>query len=602
VTIDICEFENTGNDADVLNAAFNNVALRSVATNLQGKNIKYVLKLKNKTYKLDSTVVLEGASNMEIDGNGAKLIWTELVVAVQITNCKNTLFKNLSVDYDPLPFTQGVVYSINGSEVVVTIDKGYSMDVDRLNSKKYKNGTIYLNIHDRETGGVAVNTCHTYSFKDAKKVDTDKISITKNWGGVGGGRALAAGDVVSLFPFGCNVFAIKTSDTVDFTNVNVYGGNHSAFRIEGGVGNNHFTNVKVVPGEKPAGATEERLKSVDGDALHIANIGVGPTLDGCTITHCGDDNMNVHSYFLHVLKVEGKTITVTPKWDCIMDIGETIAVYDADSYCSKGTAEVVKFTRENRSEFKDAIVEAYKDCYSGLASDTLVYIIELDEELDIQVGDHINSIDSIGSGMTVRNCTMGYTRARGILVRGSNVLIENNTFIRTSGPGVMIKPELSWCEGGFSTNVTIRNNKFKDTSTASNEIYNRSSQIAAVTIGIGPELHGSGGFFESHELKDITIEGNTFENSRVYAVSALNCNGITVKNNTIINPFANGLGVVGSEYGVTPKSAIFVAMSMDITVTGNNVTDAASEITQAAEIHSNCSGDKVNSDNTISHK
>ncbi len=602
VTVDISQYESAGDDAEVLNTAFSKVANLSLAADLQGKNTKYVLKLKNKTYKIDATLYLKNANNMEIDGNGAKLVWTRIVPGVEITGGKNVLFKNLSVDYDPLPFTQGVVASINGSTVVVTIDKGYSMDVDQLNSTQYKDGTIYLNIHDRETGGVAVDTCHTYSFKNAKKVSSNQISLTKNWGGVGGGRALAVGDVVSVFPFGCNVFSIKTGNTIDFTNVNVYGGNHSAFRIEGGVGNNHFTNVKVVPGDKPKGATQERLKSVGGDAIHIANVAVGPTLNGCTITHCGDDNMNVHGYFYHVLKVEGKTITVTPKWNNEYEEGETIAVYDADSYVSKGTAKITKFTSAKDPSLKNAILAAYANCYSGLSSDTLVYIIELDKQLNIKVGDHINSLDSIGSGMTVRNCTMGYTRARGILVRGSNVLIENNTFIRTSGPGVMIKPELSWCEGGFSTNVTIRNNKFKDTSTASNEIYNRSSQIGAVTIGIGPELNGPGGFFQSYELKDITVEGNTFENSRVYAVSALNCNGITIKNNTIINPFSNGLGVVGSEYSVKPNSAILVAMSKDITVTGNKVTGARREITQAVEIHSNCTGRKVNSGNTLSNK
>ena len=64
---------------------------------------------------------------MTIDGNGARLVMTDLKHAVRLSDCRNVTVKNLTVDYDPLPFTQGVITSVSPDSRVVefTIDKGY---------------------------------------------------------------------------------------------------------------------------------------------------------------------------------------------------------------------------------------------------------------------------------------------------------------------------------------------------------------------------------------------------------------------------------------------------------------------------------------------
>ena len=63
-------------------------------------------------YRSGRTVELKKLDGVTIDGNGARLVMTDLKHAVRLSNCRNVTVKNLTVDYDPLPFTQGVILSL----------------------------------------------------------------------------------------------------------------------------------------------------------------------------------------------------------------------------------------------------------------------------------------------------------------------------------------------------------------------------------------------------------------------------------------------------------------------------------------------------------
>ncbi len=591
----------TAADTTALAAAFAAIETRAAADHA---DTRYVIEMSDTTYEFAQTITLTGVSDVIINGNGAAIIVTDLIPAITLTECANVVFRDLSADYDPLPYTQGVVTAINSdNSIVVDVDDGYTINTEYLNDSKYnyRDGSIYLAIHDRTTGAPAVNTMSYYSYRNAVDNGDGTISLTSNgWGTVSGGTALKVGDVVTAFPYTCSVFNMNECDTVNFTDVNVYSSGLSAFRITGGKGDNHLTNVRVVPGEKPSGATQERLKSINGDIVHAIDVEKGPTIENCTLTHSSDDIMNVHGYFLHVLAVNGNTVTVTPKWESIQDIGDTVEIYEATSYASKGTATIVDFKRYDTAAYKQAIADIYENCYHGYASDTLVYDITLDSAPNVAVGDHLVSLNAIGSGATVRNSHFGYNSARGLLIRGHNILIENCTFTNISGSAIKVQPELAWCEAGFGKNVVIRNNTFTNIGTGANDVHSTtSSQMGAITLSIEPMLNSGGGFFNCYELQNITIEGNTFTDIRTHAVSAINCNGITIKDNIINNPFCDGTGKVGALYGVTATSAIFVGMSKNITVTGNTVTAAQAGIINAVAIHNNCSGFITNSANTL---
>ena len=119
-------------------------------------------------------------------------------------------------------------------------------------------------------------------------------------------------------------------------------------------------------------------------------------------------------------------------------------------------------------------------------------------------------------------------RARNILVKGSDALIENNTFYNTHMTSILAGPEFYWGEGPTVRNLVIRNNRFMN--------------IDGSSINLG--CHHSD---ESFDNRNILIEGNTFEGygnlggislagKQGTAVLIRNADGVIVRNNTFGPP------------------------------------------------------------------
>lgn len=588
VTVNVADYAGNGDDDDVLNYAIDSVVMMANADSSK----KYVLKLEKKTYKLDGTLLINGGNNITIEGNGASLVWTELIRALLLRDCTNVTLQNFSMDYDPLPFTQGVVTSVRGTSVTVAIDKGYRTDITNVLPK----GNGYMTIHDRSTGAPVEGAANFYYPKNARHTGGQNITFTLDWQDENA-KKLAQGDVVCLFNRGEMTLEMSNCSQTTFNSVNMYSSPGFLFNEGYGEGGTVLKNCQIVPGAKPAGATQNRLRSSNADAAHFGNVKKGPTFDGCRVTHSGDDGLNVQGFFFHVVKVSGKTIWVTPKWDTGASVGETIEAYEKTSYAAFGTAKITGFERQHDSSLKEAIKNAYVGVAEGYQSEDLVYKITLDKALSFKVGDHITSLDRIGSGTTVKNSTFGYNTGRCIVVKGHDVVIENNTLAYSCNSAIYALADLNWCESGFPQNVRISGNKIENCNTSGVHLNSGRGDAGAIRLDILPTSNVSG-FMNNYNNKNITVENNTITASRVYGIFATNCDGIRITGNTIDRPFVNGIAKVGQSYGLSPVGGLFVGMSKNITVTGNTVIGGG-KISQAVEIYNNCTGSIQNSDNTL---
>ena len=601
VTVDISEFAEYGDDQTVLSQAISTVSGRSTASIVKGEAINYKLVLaKNKVYKLSATLTLQSVGNIEIDGNGSTLVWNSEICAFYMKDCQNVKFSNFSIDYDPLVYTQGVVEKIEGNSITLKVDDGYPSDPKFLNNKNGNDGLLWSNIHRRSDGGVLPGAPHSYAYQtNVQSLGGGRIKLTKNFVSAPNGRDLVVGDVISLFHRGPSAITTTGCAKLSFTSVNVYGSPGFGFSESGGDGGNTYKSVKIIPGPKPAGASENRVRSVNADGMHWGNVKNGPVLDGCTITHGGDDGINIQGFFFHVLAVNGNRLTVSPKWDTPLSVGETVEGYKDDGYVAVGTAKITAFAAR-RDPSKEAEIRKLYQYYDQTIGDaTLLYDITLDKPLNVAKGDHITSLDRVGSGAVIKNCTFGYNRARGIVVKGRNITIENNTIIGNHLPAIVAQADILWCESGFPVNVTIRNNTITNSANCSDVLtQDNQDMIGSIVVNVAPPTNITG-FYNCYQNKNILIEGNKINTTQVYGIFAINCDGITIRNNTITNLFVNGLGKVGNLYGITPKSGIFVGKSNNVTVTGNTVSGAPAAITQAVEIHSTCGGQITESGNTL---
>ena len=597
LTYNVSDFAGSS-DWDKLNNALNALASCSRTAKAASQRIEFQLNLENRQYRMDQTLTIIDANHITIKGNGASLIFTKTVSAFYMNNSSEIAIANLSIDYDPLVFTQGVVQSVSGNQVTVKIDVGYRSDLAFLNNTSGNDGLIWSNIHDRATGGALAGSQHSYAYStNAVNVGSGQIRLTKVFSPDSGARQPMVGDVISLFHRGPGAFIVTNCADMHLSGVNLYGSPGFGFSETGGKGGSVYTNVKVVPGQKPVGAAYARLRSANADGAHFGNVEIGPKLDHCEITHCGDDGVNVQGFFFYVLERNGNQLVVSPKWDTPLQVGETIEGYQGSGYSSAGTAKIIAFSSENNPAYTNAILAAYAHCDPSISSNTLIYRITLDKPLNLSAGDHITSLNRVGSGAVIQNSTFAYNRARGVVVKGHNILIENNTFISNTHPAIVAAADMYWCESGFVQDVVIRHNNISNSAICSNMIRDAEDQIGSILVSIAPTTEVTG-FYNCTNNRNILIEDNTITNSQVYGIFAINCDGIQIRNNSITNAFMNGAGNVGAYYGIAPKSGIFVGKSANVAVTGNTVK-ASSVVTQAVEIHSTCFGSLTNTGNLL---
>jgi hypothetical protein len=106
----------------------------------------------NAIYTCAATLRLHNLTNFTLEGNGARLFFQDSYAnAVSLYRSKNVKVKNLSIDYTTLPFTQGVVKSVNSGNGTsdIQVDPGWSDDPALFNANPEVNG---LNRWTRSTG------------------------------------------------------------------------------------------------------------------------------------------------------------------------------------------------------------------------------------------------------------------------------------------------------------------------------------------------------------------------------------------------------------------------------------------------------------------
>lgn len=191
----------------------------------------------------------------------------------------------------------------------------------------------------------------------------------------------------------------------------------------------------------PDGST--RLKAANADGIHALGLAGKMVLRNCNMEGMGDDTLNIHGTAggIHVLDTEKKSVSmICPRRHEVHPLpkdwakpGDTIYVYDSDTFLQKGSF-VIDSVDENNNAF-------YRDEVGSLA-----------------VGDTLANAEYFAS-LHIDSCTVRNTRARGFLVQTHDVLIENSYIYGMSLAALLFAPDIRvWWEVGPCKNVEIRNN------------------------------------------------------------------------------------------------------------------------------------------------
>jgi hypothetical protein len=579
---DMANFTAASPDHDAAFAkAMAAISEAAAEANKAGRPAHIVLNLdKNAIYRIKRPIVLKQLSGIEIHGNGAQLINAARASTLQISDASHVTIRDLTIDYDPLPFTQGTIASFDQAarEIIVKVDPGYPDDPALL-------ATItdgFFKVMDRRTRALKPGARDFLSPSRVERVKDGVIKVHLQWGANDrflSQLPIAVGDVVAITNLTGEAIGVTGSAATTFTDLKLLASPGMGIVENAGAGGTRLQKVSIVPGPRPKGATTDRLVSTNADGSHFATVEHGPTIEDCTFSNTSDDAVNVHGFYYYVIQKTGPSrYLLSPKWDVGLIAGDEIETCEHGTFRSLGRTRITQLTKRKAPELKDKITPLWKN-KSPTTQPDLVYDVVLQHDLPLKTGDGITSLSRIGAGTAIRRCS--FHACGRVLVKSTNSVVEACQFTYSNGIALQMGSDIGfWSESGFAENLTLRNNHFTHSITGANEMTWGSDTLGAITVGISLPA-GVNGFPNSFQNRNVTIEGNRIDDSYIYAIFVSNADGVRITGNVIGQTFIRGSAFdAGGRYGVHPDSAILIGRSRNAQISGNTV--ARGRVTKAA--------------------
>ena len=515
-----------------------------------------------------AVLTIKGARDLTVVAEDVTLIATTLDRIVSVRDSEKLTIRGLTLDHDPLPFSQGTIVKIgdDGRSLDVEIDAGYDADLNfggrrvivyDADSRSVKHGTwtrynIQASVLDR--GKRLVRLEGRQSFKDATAVG-DLVTVTKP----------------TRTPHG---LMVEDSRDCVFSDVTIYTATSFAIFERGGEGGNTYERCRVVPG--PALENTPRLLASSADAFHSKHAGVGPRVIDCHFEAMGDDGIAINGDYALVLSVEGDTAIVAAKVDMTFRVGDRVHAFNAEGKRTglARVAELEPMEWGGDKSSKEIQLELFPKLRQADRQYQDTYAVTLETPLDLEPGDLLSSPDRNGSGFVVRGNIIKNHRARGILIKASDGVVENNDIDGSSIAGILLTPEITfWMEADFSSDVVIRGNRIANVGHQPTQPNN--SFAGAITI----TAPGADDFFPAGGHVDLTIEGNTVEHPFGPAIVATSVDGLAIKNNRFVAPASTGTSS-GTGLGVNPNAVIWLANVCNVDLTGNVIVEPGKHLGQ----------------------
>jgi hypothetical protein len=596
---EMADFAKTVPDADAAFAkALAAISKSTSEANKAGKPIPIVLNLeKNATYKIKQPLLLKQLSGFELNGNEARLINTTLGSTLLISGASHVTIRDLAIDYDPLPFTQGTITAFDHAalQIMVKVDPGYPDDARFL-------ATIndgFFKVMDRRTRALKPGARDFLTPSRIERVGDRLIKVHLRWSAndtFPSQSPIAVGDVVTICSGYAHAIVVDGSVATTFHGLKLLASPGMGILENGGPGGMVLQNVSIVPGPRPAGATTDRLVSTNSDGTHFITVEHGPTVQDCTFAGASDDAVNVHGFYYYVVQKTGpRRYILSPKWDIGLMAGDSIETCESGTFRSLGRAKIVQLTKRKAPELKAKIAQIWKNKSPATQPD-LVYDIELQADLPLKIADAVTSLSRIGAGTAIRRCS--FHACGRVVVKSPNSVIEDCQFSYSSTIALQAGSDIGfWSEAGFADNLVLRNNHFTHSITGANALTEGNGALGTIYIGMSPP-EGARGFQNNFQNRNVTIQGNRIDDSFIYGIFVGNTDGVRIIDNVIGQTFIRGGFDAGKFYGETPNSGIFIGRSRNAEISNNSVARGRIAKTAVA-VDRTCVRDSIHMANNV---
>lgn len=489
-------------------------------------------------------------NNVEIAMKGVEMVCTQTTQAINISECTKLKISGLTIDYDPLPFTQGRITAMgpNKEWLEFEILKGYPENQLELR----------IEIFDAKTGELKVGT--RYDWQPFEKISDRKYRVRRGAGYDGKPEANSeeVGDfLVTNNNFSSNgqiphTIASGGNTECVLEDVTVYSSNCMSF-LEYGCDKTTYLRCRLdrrTMKDDPIQREWMRLRSGNADAFHSVLAKRGPQIISSQASYMGDDGVNIRGSYAMVVSGAGNTIRLLGKKpDLRKDDPLELMTYDGvrlpdgvlvgePELDGKSTPEIAEFF--SKQHMNESIRK-------GLSNpEEEIWKITVREPVTLPMGSVVCAKNRIGSGFIIKDSTFGPNRSRGILIKGSNGGIIGNTCRGNWGNGIQISPEWWWLEAGSSDDLMITDNKISDCRDTSINIVAHAGSGTTSPAGGHNRINLLNNTIQNAlllpairvtSLKDGSIKGNTIASTIAGEAMILDNNeNVDVRDNTITQP------------------------------------------------------------------
>lgn len=405
------------------------------------------------TYRFDPPVgsdpephfKVQNLQQATIEGNGARLVMTDPSrAALYFLGGADVTVRDLTVDYDPAPFTQGTITELSGDAKTITLelDKGYPLlSHPMFDAAEGVTGTIHTADGQfisglPQEGGLHVRFASVV-HRSGRRFDLVR-SNPINSRGLSVGRRMA---VTARRTFGV-AFTSVARPTVE--NVAVRTAPGMAIKTvlcDGPV----IRDATVAPPPDT-----DRLIGAVADGIHVYDARAGPTIEDCRLERVGDDGIVVDSLLLRVTeRRDERTVAV--------EGGSLKAIQPGDVY------EVMAPNGVRRGALSAVADVTYRESYANpwvpAHPETLTFEDTVAD--GVEPGDFLASRATTSPGFVVRNNVVRDTIANSVRLAAGPGVVAGNRLDGCSLNGVWMRCDTS---GQFSpkrwtNDVVIRDNR-----------------------------------------------------------------------------------------------------------------------------------------------
>jgi len=306
-------------------------------------------------------LIVSGAKGLTIDGAGSTLLCHPSNRPLAIHASEQIVVRNLTLDYDPLPFTQGRMHMVAPDAGVVEFEAGAGYAAPVLGNKglynDFKNSDCvfvrtdrkfthsWLRLSEITEPAPGLFRCQFHGSakhvaRQLKRTQTGDFIVVKMK--FPQGEPLRAPDGRFIATGVANI-NIAFSHDVTLSHITSYAAPSMTFNAHGseGVVLSHCAAVR-----KPG---TDRLIAGQSDGCHLKSLTVMPKILHCRFEALMDDSINVKISSERVLKVEGQRVLVGHGDilynDTVVKPGDEMELYDYDGKRHLGFGIVVAAER-----------------------------------------------------------------------------------------------------------------------------------------------------------------------------------------------------------------------------------------------------------------